>query len=287
MVSRLIWASILLCGLPLYGSTLYLTDSSKEFGTLDTTTGVFTPITTLQTSLLYGMGFTSGGTLYGTGSNSPATVYQINEANGALTSVGTASSSAGGSTVLTTDGLIYAVSQSSNSSFYSFDPTLLTSTTISAGLGFQSDGLAVFDGGQFYTDRFVSSGHDTLERIDPSTGIPTAVGTGLGFNIYAGALAGTTLYGVGPGGGTPALYTIDTTTGVATKVSNITGMALGAAPYSLAFDNGPANSSVPEPSTVSLAALSLVAGLVLSRRRSRRPAGDSTERRDRRILPAS
>ena len=270
MVSRLIRASILLCGLPLYASTLYLTDSSKEFGTLDTATGVFTPINTLQTSLLFGMGFTSAGTLYGTVSNPPtalATVYQINQANGDLTSIATASSSATGSTVRSTDGLIYAVSEALNSSFYSFDPTSLISTTISAGLGFESDGLAVFDGGQFYTDRFVSAGHATLERIDPSTGIATAVGTGLGFEIYAGALAGTTLYGVGPGGGTPALYTIDITTGVATKVSNITGMARGAAPYSLAFDNGPANTSTPEPSTVSLAALSLAAGLVVFRRR--------------------
>jgi len=267
MVSRLIRAGILLCGLPLYGSTLYLTGSSKEFGTLDTTTGVFTPINTVQTSLIFGMGFTSGGTLYGTGSNIPATVYQINQANGNLTSVGTAGSSATGSTVRSANGLIYTVSQDSNSKFYSFDPTTLTSTPISAGLGFQSDGLAVFDSGQFYTDRFVSSGHDALERVDPSTGIATAVGTGLGFSIYAGALSGTTLYAVGPGGGTPALYTIDTTTGVATKVSNITGMARGAAPYSLAFDNGPANTSTPEPSTVSLAALSLAAGLVVFRRR--------------------
>ncbi len=266
MVSRLILASILLCGLPLYGSTLYLTDSSREFGTLDTTTGVFTVIST-QGVLLFGMGFSSGGTLYGTGSNSPATVYQVNTTTGFPTSIGMAGSSATGSTVLATDGLIYAVSQDSSARFYSFDPATLTSSTISSGLGFESDGLAVFDTGQFYTDRFNASNSDTLERVNPSTGIATAVGTGLGFNIYAGALAGTTLYGVGPGGGTPALYTIDITTGVATKVSNITGMASGAAPYSLAFDNGPANTSTPEPSTVSLAALSLVAGVVLSRRR--------------------
>jgi hypothetical protein len=72
-------------------------------------------------------------------------------------------------------------------------------------------------------------------------------------------MVGNALYGVGVDGNqAPVLVTIDTTTGTASLVSAITGMAQGAWSDSLAYHNPSINnSSVPEPSMLPIVALTL------------------------------
>jgi hypothetical protein len=217
---------------------------TNTYGTLDTGTGVFNPIA-IQTPNLYGMGFAPNGNLYGTDSATNAGVYQVDPLTGNLTSLGTSANSVIGSTV-GSDGLIYAVSQDTSGIFYTINPTTVATNVINT-FGFQSDGLAVFADGIFYTDLMGSTG-DTLEAVDPVTGVATAVGNGLGAQIFAGVDVNGTIYG---GDGAGNLYTINLSTGVATLIAAITG-ATGSLD-ALAFQ------PVPEPSTASLAGIAFVA----------------------------
>lgn len=259
------WAAILagcvLSVMPVFASAVYMTDSDNEFGSLNLTTGVFTPISTTSPTI-YGMGFTSGGTLYGTDNQNPSNVYTINPGTGTATLVGAAPPySALGSTV-GPNGLIYAVSD--NSAFYTINPSTLATNTINASLGFANDGLAVFDNGQFYTDASTGTPSDLLEQVNPVTGAPTQIGVGLGFEAYAGTLVGNTLYAVGLAPGViPVLETIDTTTGTGTLVADITGMGPDASPDAVAY------SAVPEPGTCLLAGLGVLALAAFRLRRRR------------------
>jgi hypothetical protein len=233
--------------------------SSNFFGTIDTTTGVFTQITT-QTPAIFGMGFTGNGTLYGTDDANPAGVYQITPASGALNSLGTVPDTTEGGTV-GSDGLIYSVGSGANANFFTINPVTLVVNVINANLGFQSDGLAVFLGGVYYTD-INSAGNDQLEAVNPVTGIATPVGTGLGVSIFSGVNVNGVIYGAGSDGN---LYTIDTTTGIATLDVAITGVT--GSVDALAFN------SIPEPSTGMLAGLGFVlAGAAVGIRSRRRRA---------------
>ncbi|HEV1285361.1 MAG TPA: hypothetical protein VNU44_08625 [Bryobacteraceae bacterium] len=216
---------------------------TNTYGTLDMGTGVFSPIAT-QTPNLYGMGFAPNGNLYGTDSATNAGVYQVDPLTGNLTNLGTSTNSVIGSTV-GSDGLIYAVSQDSNGIFYTINPTTVATNVINT-FGFQSDGLSVFADGIFYTD-LMGPTDDTLEAVDPITGVATAVGTGLGVQIFAGVDVNGTIYG---GDGAGNLYTINLSSGVATLVAAVTGATGGL--DALAFQ------PVPEPPTASLAGIAFV-----------------------------
>jgi PEP-CTERM motif len=227
---------------------------ANSYGSLDTATGVFTPIGA-QTPNLFGMGFATNGNMYGTDSQNPnAGVYQIDPLTGNLTSLGASTNSTVGSTV-GNNGLIYAVSNDSNAIFYTIDPGTLNTNIINT-LGFQSDGLALFANGLFYTD-VLGAGMDSLVSVDPSTGIATVIGTGMGVQIYTGTNVNGTIYG---GNNLGNLYTIDLTTGVATLVTAITGA--GGNLDALAFNNN----AVPEPSTLLLGGIALAAIAVLKSR---------------------
>jgi len=145
---------------------------------------------------------------------------------------------------------------------------------ISSGLGFASDGLAVFANGLFYTDaRNNITGVDTLESVNPVTGATTQIGTGFGLNsgapiqIFAGANINGTIYAGGPVSD-GNLYTI-----------NLTGPLAGRATLDVATNGGDdlfALASVPEPSTATLAGAGIaLIGLVVTVRR-RRPKSSSS-----------
>jgi hypothetical protein len=237
------------------GDTLYavLSGTSDVFGILDPITGVFTPLGTSPN--VFGMGFAPNGTMYATDSANPAGVYQVDPLTGNLTNLGSSTSTTTGSTV-GSNGLVYAVNSDSSAIFYTIDPTTLVVNVISSGLGFSSDGLAVFANGTFYTDAIIS-GVDTLEAVDPVSGIATQIGSGFGVQIFAGANMNGTIYGGAADGN---LYTIDLTTGLATLDVAITGGS----------GNLDALASVPEPSTAMLAGAGIaLIGLVFAVRRRR------------------
>jgi hypothetical protein len=239
------------------GDTLYA-NLSDSFGTLDPTTGVFTPLGTSPS--IFGMGFAPDGTLYATDSATPAGVYQVDPLSGNLTSLGSLiSDSATGSTV-GSDGLIYAVSADPNAIFFTIDPTTLAENVINSGFAFSSDGLAVFANGTFYTDA-IGGGNDVLEAVDPVTGVATQIGTGMGVQIFAGANVNGTIYGGAADGN---LYSIEPSTGLATFDATITGSSGDV--FALA--------SVPEPSTAMLAGAGIaLIGLVFTVRRRRPKSG--------------
>lgn len=238
----------------LYGGVfVYMTDSNSEFGTLDLTTAVFTKIAD-QSDVVFGMGFTPDGTLYAPTGN---VVYRVNPSTGNLTKLGTVGPSATGSTT-GSDGLIYAISFGPSSAFYTINPAGLATHTINGATGFDSDGLAAFHGGQFYSSAITGdTTPDVLERIDPVSGLVTQIGTSLGFQALAGGDVNGILYGVGEDGasGAPGLYTIDTSSGVGTLVGTITGMAANSTPWSFAAPL----SGVPEPASGVLALVGLLA----------------------------
>jgi hypothetical protein len=121
--------------------------------------------------------------------------------------------------------------------------------------------LAVFNGGMFCTDVLFATS-DILAQIDPITGTSTLIGSGLGYNVFAGTTVSSTLYGIGLDvEATPVLLRIDPGTGSATYVAGITGMTEGADPFALACD------PAPEPSTFCLVGLILPVSLAVAIRR--------------------
>jgi hypothetical protein len=239
------------------GDTLYAV-FGNSFGTLDPTTGNFTTLGASPNVI--GMGFAPNGTMYAT-EFGPG-VDQVDPSSGNLTPLFSTLYSAGGSTV-GSDGLIYAFNQDfSNVNFYSINPVSQAVILISSGLGFASDGLAVF-----------ANGLDTLESVNPVTGATTQIGTGFGLNsgapiqIFAGANINGTIYAGGPVSD-GNLYTI-----------NLTGPLAGRATLDVATNGGDdlfALASVPEPSTATLAGAGIaLIGLVVTVRR-RRPKSSSS-----------
>ncbi len=261
MKTARILAICALSTIPVFATSAYMTDSADQFGTLDLTTGVFTPIGTIS-NRIYGMSFSSNGTLYATSRGNPADVYTIDPSTGASTLIGPTGYSAIGS-ALGPNGFLYALTNDQTSSaFYTIDTSTLATHVINPSLGFPSYGLSVFSGGDFYTAGYVS-GNSLLFQIDPVTGLPTQIGSGIGAPAVSGTLVGNTIYAIGTAGNTPILGTISTTTGGGTLVSYVTGMAAGAYPDSIAYDN------VPEPATALLMALCLPFLAVIYRARRR------------------
>jgi hypothetical protein len=261
--SILLLSAFVLFGVSANAGSIFaaIAGSSNFFGTIDTTTGVFSNIAT-QPATVFGMGFNGNGTLYGTDDASPsAGVYQIDPGTGALNPLGTVPDTTEGGTV-GSDGLIYSVGAGGNANFFTIDPVTLVVHIINDNLGFQSDGLAVFLDGIFYTDILSSDGNDQLEAVDPVTGIATPVGTGLGVFIFSGVNVNGVIYAAGGDGN---LYTINTATGIATLDVAITGVIGNV--DALAFN------SIPEPSTGMLASLGFVlAGAAVAIRSRRRRA---------------
>jgi hypothetical protein len=96
---------------------------------------------------------------------------------------------------------------------------------------FPTGNLAFGPGGNLYfnySSDLVNASNSTLYTVNTATGALTAVGSGLGSGILALFSDGTALYGIdanltsGIG-----VFSIDTTTGIATQVSTVTGLPGG------------------------------------------------------------
>jgi len=194
---------------------------SNNWGTIDLATGTFSQ-TGNTGALLSGLGVGPGGLLYG-GLDSSGTLYQVNPANGSLTTVGT-SSVAYNDFGSTTDG-VYALDTTLN--LYSVNTTTGATTLIGPiGLNTGSTiGLSTGSDTLYFTNGVTAF----LYSINTSTGAATEIGdTGIK-NIGALVYENGTLY-AGSNSPSAALYALNPATGAATFVGNASGPFWGLAP---------------------------------------------------------
>lgn len=237
-------------------TTVYAVTAGQSFGTLDLTTGVFTPIPgpALNT---YGLGEYAGA-LYGA-STQCVCLYQINPSSGAAT-FSTNSFSQNGNNFgamngfgSTTNGL-YAIGAAFGglNSLYSVNPATGTVTTIGStgvtaggGTGYLSSST---DSSLLYWEVQTNT-NDALYSINTTTGVATLIGTvtttaspktGNPYAIvYTGGTLWANFYASGFG-------TISTSTGAQTYVStNANPAYAGLAPYPLASTSNTLIGSMP------------------------------------------
>jgi len=255
------------------GSTVYVAGSGNEFGTIDLTTGTFTPIGTLNlpaNDVLYGMGFGANGNLYGLDNQSNANLWQINVTNGNVTNIGAVGESAIGSSA-DAAGKMFSLSQDASAIFYTLNSPSLTTNVVGA-TGITGDGLAAVNaaGTAMYTSIIpTGGGTDHIGRVDVNTGMVTDLGDS-GFSVYTGLFVQGTLYGFD--GFSDVIITINTTTGAGTQIATYSLPNGDAIDASATFVG---SSSIPEPSSLALSLIATAAaasfGAIRHRRRSDQP----------------
>jgi hypothetical protein len=267
------------------GAVVYVAGSGNEFGTLDLTTGAYTNIGTMtglgdpSSNNMFGMGFGADGNLYGLDSQtSPDShLWMINTSNAAVTDMGGVGQTAIDATA-DASGKMYALTQDlTTSDLFTLNPPSTSSTMVGA-TGFIGTGLVAVtsDGSHIYAGASDPvTGTTDLYSVNPLTGVGTLIGD-TGFFIINGLFVNGVLYGFDDN--TNAIVTINLTTGAGTQVATYnTGGNPG-----LGTPNDPAAgdvifasattsiASIPEPSSVVLGAIALVAGGSLGLLRRRR-----------------
>jgi hypothetical protein len=268
----------------LYGAT-GTGSGTGTLGTIDPTTGVFTPVgpindATGQNLRVTGLAIdATNGILYGSTSNTspvaPGSLIIIDTATGAATVVGGYGFSGQTMADITflPDGTLLGWLEAADDDLFTIDIATGAATKVGeSGLGTSGSGLAADATGTVF---FAGSSSDgPLRTIDPSTGAPTVVATLSGSPIDGfsnmAALAfdeNGTLFGVNLAlrGEEAYLVTIDTETGEITSV----GLTVDRLD-SIVFDTTAAPEPVAEPATLLLLG-SGIAGLgAFARRRRRR-----------------
>jgi hypothetical protein len=261
---------------PVQAGTVYITADNLEgtnlFGTLDVATGQFSQIASTDPVFL-GLTTGPGGKIYGADANS-GHLFTINT-SGATTQYGSVtapsafyglaySRSAGNFFVDNLDPMnvtLYSITGDGNSSS-------LVGQIAGPNSGFFPTGnLAFGPGGNLYfnySSDLINATNSTLYTVNTSTGTLTAIGSGLGSDILALFSDGTALYGVDANATSDiGVFRIDTATGVATRVSTVTGL-----PASDSFYVDAATISTPDTgSTLALFIFALAP--LLGRRRLR------------------
>ena len=239
----------------------YAGSSTGQFGTIDLNTGAFTSLGTSGQTLA-GLAVADGSIFATSYHTANGTLYQVNPANGALTSVGTATGIDYDDFGSTTTGL-YVVGFSSTQNLYSINPSTGAATLIGpTGLGYGAwRGLSTNSSTLYFAD-----GAD-LYTLNTSTGAATLVGP-FGGSAEMGVLLseGGILYG---GDDTDLrVDTINTSTGAATlgpsPSAGFTGTFYGLAPNPV-----PIATTTPEPGTWSLLGGGITALALFGRRVNR------------------
>lgn len=231
----ILWVALLFVTPVHARDTVYVTADNLAgtniFGTLNLKTGEFTQIAQ-TTPLFYGLSIGPDGRIYGADVNT-GTIFTIS-ASGATNSYGT----------ITAPGYQY----NSATAFYGFfglaynqlednffavnvDPVHVSLYQIGKHGRRQSDvgiiegpdtgiffsgNLAFGPHGKLYFD-FVPASGPQLYKVDPHTGAPTAIGSGLGTDILALFSDGNRLFGIDTDTTTGiGIYVIDVRTGIAT-----------------------------------------------------------------------
>ena len=210
----------------MYNGVLYGVDATSTLYTINVTTGVTTAVGALG-HVVNALTFSTSGVLYAAGGD---TLYTVNTTTGATTTIGNGNGGRGG-----------------------------TAYTSSGDLEF-------YKGVLYLTSQGGTGGDDRLFTINPSTGLATPVGASLGFaDVFGLAQQNGILYAfTDTGSAGQSVLTINTTTGVGTKIATYT---LGATPTNFGFDGTTDDADLPEPASFALVGLGLAA--VVARFRSR------------------
>lgn len=262
-----------------------------QLGILDLASGAYTLVGSHAT-VLSGLALATDGTLYGaasqlSGSTYISTLYTVNRSTGALTSLGAVTTSLSGrrldSITFGPGGVLYGLVDdgSGTASLAKFTlggtPTATVaslSPTLHADGGLASDGAASLFATQgdagLLTDAF---GGDGVYRITPPTGPDAVLAQDPGFlqaTVFALTFANGSLFGIdngsfGPGSGSGGIYQIDRSTGAGQQTAAYDTAAAGAI-------TAAANYVAPEPGTLALVAVGLLASCVLGSIRRRRAA---------------
>src|SRR6476659_2614627 len=258
-------------------STVYITADNLEgtnlFGALNFATGQFSQIATTD-SVFLGLSTGPGGKIYGADINS-----------GHLFTISTSGAATQYGSVTAPNGFYGLAYSHSAGKFFADDlsPTNVTLHSITGdgnsssfvgqlagpNSGFFPTGNLVFGpGGNLYfnfSSDLVNASNSTLYTVNTSTGASTPIGSGLGSGILALFSDGTALYGIDANLTSDiGVFSIDTTTGVATRVSTLTGL-----PASNSFFVDAATVATPDTGS-NLALLSFVLVPLLGGTRLRR-----------------
>jgi len=234
-----IWAAVLafvLSYVATVQATVYVTadnGTTNLFGSLDVATGQFTQINT-TTPLFFAMTTGQGGQIYGADLNS-GNLFTISP-SGVTAPFGsvTAPSAFYGLAYSRATGNFFADNlDPMNVTLYSIAGNGNSSAPVGVLAGpnsgiFPTGNLTFGPGGNLYFDYSsdtVNGSNSQLYKVNTSTGALTAIGSGLNTDILALFSDGTNLYGVDSFVTSDIpVYSIDTTTGVATQVSTVTGL---------------------------------------------------------------
>jgi hypothetical protein len=208
--------------------TAYVGLGNDLFGTVDLTTGAYTQTANLGV-LFSGIGVGPGGSIYGSKFQG-STLYQVNPATGALTTIGNSSVSYYdfGST---TSG-VYGLDRNLN--LYIVDPTTAATTLIGpTGLHLPSGfwiGASTGSNTLYFTMASRNS-PEILYSINTNTGVATEIGNTGVPNLGAMVFENGTLFAGSGASGTFSIYTLDLSTGLATLVTTTnSGAFWGLAP---------------------------------------------------------
>ena len=221
-----------------HAGTVYITADNLEgtnlFGTLNVATGQFNQIASTDPVFL-GLTTGPGGKIYGADANS-GHLFTISS-SGATTQYGsvTAPSAFYGLAYSRSKGNFFADNlDPMNVTLYSItgdgNSSSLVGQIAGPNSGFFPTGNLVFGpGGNLYfnysSDVANGGANSTLYTVNTFTGVLTAVGSGLGSDILALFSDGSALYGIDANVTSDiGVFRIDTTTGVATQVSTVTGL---------------------------------------------------------------
>jgi hypothetical protein len=244
-------AALAVAGAAQAGPLLYLSTTSNELGTVDSTTGTVSLIGSTGV-FLSDIAFDATGQLWGI---SFSNLYKVDKNTGASTLVGSMGSVSGTANALVfgAGGTLYMA----GNTLYTLNTSTGAASAIGA-IGSQSAGDLAFVGGTLY----MAAASNNLVAVDTATGAGTVVGA-MGVSDVFGLATpdNVNLFGVA---GTD-LLSINTTTGAASVVAGFTptGVLRGAAAGSAFFAEAGA---VPVPATYGLVALGLFAAFAARRR---------------------
>ncbi len=228
----------------------YITVSTSTGGIydVDTTTGAATFVA--SGVMLTDIARDASGNLWGVDFNN---LYAIDTDTNTFTNVGNLG--AYGMNALTfNSGTLYGANFTNNNT-YSIDTTSGIATVLGSGSYVSAGDLAFNSSGDLFLAADTAS-NDTFASVNTSTWASTAIGqTGID-NAYGLAFVDGVMYGVSAAND---IYTIDTSTGVATLISSITGISGDV--------YGASVSAVPVPAAVWLFVSGALGLIGFSRRR--------------------